>query len=391
MPTPTPKHYRTFNAPRFILKFNKGGEPLLSAFFRRYLPASDLAKAEPLKTDAVLAFLEKKDDAGKDVTHLLNCAYDLGNLDGAFYLRIAAKNANVHPDPESKLIPEHLSLKILNEHPAVFDRAYDRLGLAKTDNFNFYAGSRAVAIADPETLANLFAARLRTLKKTPKIVVRHFVEAEMVNFIFYHESKPRAPLVMDDALAMSPLWHRPTQQDFICYNTKTGHVEIEIGSRGEQVSIRKAFADVCAADAEFFDQPGSTAFLTLDHLLDPAFTLNPSIATLKGLVVKLDQDEAPSFEIKSKDVFATIERNGLRILFSDEPESAAPPEIGMVAENSPNIPQGVEVTAATLSLVIPGARPTLIELKAPNKVAFPRSMHTATIFASLRALKLLKP
>lgn len=315
----------------------------------------------------MLTFLETCDATGKEVTRALNDAYDMSRPEGAFYLRNAAKDAKVVPNPENTLIPEHLSLKILTTWLEVFVAAYDRLGLAKTDNFSFYAGKAPVPVKDPSILAATFQEHLRTLKGSHRVVVRAFTEDIMVNFIFYHEKRPSAPLIIEDTLEIKPLWHRPAQQDFICYNTRTGHVEIEIGSRGEQLAIRKKFAEACTGDAEHFEQSGSTAFLALDTLLSPDFTLNPEMAILRRIELELAQDEEPFFEIASQDVFKTIDRNELRSRF-----------------------QGARVLFAALALKLPGvARPSVVELTAPNKISFPRSMHTETVFERLRTLTLL--
>lgn len=367
MSTRPQKNYRRLNAHRFLNKFNRGGEPLLSAFFRKHLPASALAAADPLSVADVLTFLGTCDATGKEVTRALNDAYDMSGPQGAYFLRSAAKEANIVPDPENKLIPEHLSLKIFTEWPPVFVAAYDRLGLAKTDNFSFYAGKAPVTVPDPVSVADVFQNHLRSLKGSPRVVVRAFTEDIMVNFIFYHEKRPSAPLIFEDNLEIRPLWHRPAQQDFICYNTKTGHVEIEIGSRGEQVAIRKKFAEACTGDAEHFEQSGSTAFLALDTLLSPDFTLSPDLAILRRIELDLAQEEEPFFEISSQDVFRTIDRNGLRSRF-----------------------EGARVAFAALALRLPGVnRPSVVELTAPNKIAFPRSIHTETVFGRLRTLTLL--
>ncbi len=269
MPTRPPKSYRKFNAPRFLNKFNNGGVALLPDFFVRHLPTSALATADPLRVEDVLAFVQSNEAMSKEATQLLNDAYDLGDLQGAFFLRNALREARTNPAPAHNLIPEHLSLKVLTDFPDVFVAAYDRLGLAKTDNFSFYAGREIRGITDPAAVARTFEAELRTLKRSQKVVVRSFSEGEMVNFIFYHEKPPRAPLIIQDNLEITSLLHRPAQQDFLCYNTRTGHVEIEIGSRGEQAPIRKKFAQACTGEPEFFEQPESTKFLDLDMLSRP--------------------------------------------------------------------------------------------------------------------------
>ena len=398
MSTRPHSNYRKFTAPRFLKKFHNGGEAILQAFFVRYLPGSAVATANPLRVDDVITFVQSRTEMTKEATQLLNDANDLGNLQGAFFLRNALTVSRINPPPARNLIPEHLSLKVLTEWPEVFVSAYDRLGLAKTDNFSFYAGREVRAVQDPVAVAQAFETELRALKRSEKVVVRSFIEGEMVNFIFYHEKAPRAPLVFQNNLEITPLFHRPAQQDFICYNTRTGHVEIEIGSRGEQIAIRKKFAQACTGEPDFFEQPESTGFLTLDRLMAPDFTLNPEIAKLRYIQMGLEQEEEPCFEITSKDVYATLTSNGLLEKFQltgDDlaPEDAVPPapEAPIATDAEPaQIDRPNRVQAAHLALVVQGqTRPVLVELTMPNKISFPRSMHSETVFTILRGLDLL--
>lgn len=407
MSTRPPKNYRKFNAPRFLKKFHNGGEPLLKEFFAHVLPTSPFATAEELAVDAVIEFVQGDDPTAKAPTRLLNDAYDLGNAQGAFFIRNALQQARVPNAPAFNLIPEHLSLTVLLRWPEVFVSAYDRLGLARTDNFSFYSGREARPVADPETVARDFEAKLRALKRSQKVVVRSFTEGEMVNFIFYHEKPPQAPLIIQDDLEITSLLHRPAQQDFICYNTRTGHVEVEIGTRGEKASIRKKFAEACTGDADFFEQPQGTEFLELDKLLAPDFTLNPDVAKLTYLKMTLDQEEEPTFEIKSKDVFKTLAANGMleTFQFAPAPDELAPeplldvpaevaaaaPTDGAPTREEPAEPRSRRVHEAKLTLTIPGQRRLVgVELVEPNKVSFPRSMHTATVFQILRDIGVLK-
>ena len=407
MSTRPPKNYRKFNAPRFLKKFHNGGEPLLKEFFARVLPESPFAIAGELAVDAVIDFVQGDDPEAKEPTRLLNDAYDLGNTQGAFFLRNALNQALVPNAPDFNLIPEHLSLIVLLRWPDVFVSAYDRLGLSRTDNFSFYAGREARPVANVDAVARDFEKKLRELKRSQRVVVRSFTEGEMVNFIFYHEKPPQAPLIIQDDLEITALLHRPAQQDFICYNTRTGHVEVEIGTRGEKASIRKKFAESCTGDAEFFEQPKSTAFLELDKLLAPDFTLNPEVAKLTYLKITLDQEEEPTFEIKSKDVFMTLAANGMLETFQfqatpEDVEPAAPTEaqtntaLAVVAVEpatveEPAQPRPRRVHEAKLTLTIPGQRRGVgVELVEPNKVSFPRSMHTATVFQILRGIGVMK-
>ena len=390
--------YRKFTAPRFLKKFHNGGEPILQAFLARYLPGTTVATANPLRVDDVIEFVQSREEMTKEATQLLNDANDLGNIQGAFFLRNALNVARIDLAPDLLLIAEHLSLKVLTDWPEVFVSAYDRLGLAKTDNFYFYAGREVRAVQDPVAVAQAFETKLRALKRSDKVIVRSFIEGEMVNFIFYHEKAPRAPLVFQANLEITPLFHRPAQQDFICYNTRTGHVEIEIGSRGEQIAIRKKFAEACTGDPDFFEQPDSNRFLTLDRLMAPDFTLNTDNAKLRYIQMSLEQEEEPCFEVTSKDVYSTLTSNGILEKFQLtgddlETEVEVPPVPGAPIASCAapaQLDRPNRVQAAHLALVVHGqTRPVLVELTMPNKISFPRSMHSETVFTILRGLRLL--
>ena len=76
----------------------------------------------------------------------------------------------------------------------------------------------------------------------------------------YHEKRVKAELIFkgtSTSLKVSPTILRPAQQDFISYNNETGQVEIEAGFEKEEAALRKAFAECCLKDEDFFDLPGS--------------------------------------------------------------------------------------------------------------------------------------
>ncbi len=435
MRTRPPINYRKFNAPRFLNKFHHGGEPLVREFFAAYLPTSPFATAGEIRIGDVIAFIERylpatnppapapatnpvtptpapADPTAPDapavvaepftreqieqIHRLLFDAYDLGDLQGAFFLRKSLQTYRITGAPAHDLAPEHLSLIVLTRWPEVFMAAYDRLGMAKTDNFAFYTGPRAVALADPVRIAEVFQTELRRLKRTPKVVVRSFVEDHIVNFIFYHEKAARAPLVIRDDLQIAGLLHRPAQQDFISYDTTTGHLEIEVGNRPEQAPIRQAFARVALGDETFYETPQSTRLLDLDLLLTPDFTFPDDTIKLRYLQIVLEQTEQPTFEIRSQDVFRSLDLNRIRENLQLPPRPAPVP----VAEplTTPAEPvvthlddRCTRVRAAHLAIRVPHkTRAILVELTAPNKVSFPRSMHSAHVFTVLRQIGLLR-
>ncbi|MGH8021443.1 MAG: hypothetical protein ACREIA_24810 [Opitutaceae bacterium] len=380
MPRHTDKNHRRFNAHRFVHKFAGGFEPLLLEFLRRVAPAHELALQEAVTVEEFLDLLALRRDSNADlnaVHRLLHDTYDLADLQGAFFIREAAKQMGVILQvPPGPIIPEHLSLLTLCRHEEVFLAAFDRLDLAKTNNFAFFRGRGTRSIDDAPAAAAAFAATMCELKKNQNVVVRPFRDGEMVNFIFDHEKPPRAPLVFKAPQTIAALVHRPVDQDFVSYNTVTGHVEFEIGNRGERADIRRRFAAACFGDEDYFDERGSTAFLDLDRLLRSDQQLSAYGVTLTSLEVRLPQpfphDDAV-VAIDSGDVLSTLAWTGwAATLATAEQASNGPPVAECFAEEVGACSESV-VRSAKLRLKIPDVRrPAVVTLVAPNKISFPR-------------------
>ena len=84
--------------------------------------------------------------------------------------------------------------------------------------------------------------------------------------------------------------------------------------------MRKAFGEVCLGDAEFFEEEGSDATVDLSALASPDFDFqldDGDTAKLTEIIYKLPQQHAPTFSIRSKDAFATLEMNGMRAALED--------------------------------------------------------------------------
>jgi hypothetical protein len=114
---------------------------------------------------------------------------------------------------------------------------------------------------------------------------------------------------------VSPTILRPAQQDFISYNNKTGQVEIEAGFEKEETTLRKAFAECCLKDEDFFDSPGSADRINLARIADDDFDMpvdEDHSAFLAELHFNIKQTHGPSFMVRSKNVMETLEKNNLR-------------------------------------------------------------------------------
>jgi hypothetical protein len=155
-------------------------------------------------------------------------------------------------------------------------------------------------------------------------------------------------------LTVQPLIFRPARQDFISYFPSEGKIQIDNPSEKERESMRKAFGEVCLGDADFFEEEGSDATVDLTALASPDFDFqldDGDSAKLTKIIYKLHQEHAPTFSVRSKDVFSTLETNGMRAALED-----------------------ADIQSAKIKLVLPGnRRGKTITLKPPNRLSFNRS------------------
>jgi len=164
---------------------------------------------------------------------------------------------------------------------------------------------------------------------------------------------------------VSPTILRPAQQDFISYNNETGQLEIEAGFEKEETALRKAFAECCLKDEDFFDSPGSSDRLNLARIAEDDFDMpvdEDHSALLAELHFKLHQTHGPSFVVRSKNVMETLEKNYLRKHLA-----------------------GGTIRRAVFKIMFPDdRRGKRIELSGTNKVKFKRATHAEDVFRYLK-------
>lgn len=364
--------HRPFNADRFLDKF-KGSEPVLTAYLGLWdglLPRLP----EPLDVDAFKEFLKTPPSDCRPFEKMvegLYQAYDLCTPQGDELMHEAAEKnrsslAAVHDEPR-----EIYALRLRVEDCITFELASNLLYVLHVDKFCTFKGKGPRAIADVEAAAERFKAELQALfnerKGSDKVLVKHFADDDIQNFIIYHEERVKAEIQLQEdgtTLTVQPLIFRPARQDFISYFPEAGKLQIDNPSDKEREAIRRAFGDVCLGDAEFFEDRGSDATVNLATLKDQGFSLSTNegdSASLREIVYKLPQEEGPTFNIRSLDVFATLENNGME-------ESL----------------QNGTIQAVKIKLFLQGdGRGKTITLKSPNHISFNRATRAARVMEYL--------
>jgi hypothetical protein len=176
--------------------------------------------------------------------------------------------------------------------------------------------------------------------------------------------------VNGDAVFVKSRSFRPARQDFIAYYPKTGRLEIETPIKKERDLMRTAFAESCFGEEDFFSGQGSEVALKLQKLTDPGFSFSVDAdhhATLKEITFKLSQNPAPTFTIKSSNVFTTINLNHLGEVLA-----------------------GATVKSALITITFgEGKKPKRIELSSSNTLSFSRATRANDVLDYLRRWKLL--
>lgn len=370
--------HRVFNADRFLDKF-QGHEQLIRDFVELWTGRLDL---EPATLDVPQFkewLVEGGGDAKDELLVTIYEVYDLCREQGHEALIAAIDtDSQYQPDPEHALPLECLCLKVRTERDDLFNLAYGRYSLENAERFTIYKGTEARAIENIELAANIFEQKLGEVfkdhKNSDRVLLRHYTEGHYINFIVYHEKRTRATLVFQGTKMrpkVGPHIYRPAQQDFISYNAKTGQVEIEAGYENEEAKLRRCFAECCLKDAEFFEGDNAAKRISLHALADAHFefvapsNVNVSLVELK---YSLNQKHGPRFITCSKDVFETLELNGLRRKLD-----------------------GDRLTKAVLKIQFPDdQRGKRVELSGPNKIKFKRATHAEDVFRILKDSGLLR-
>lgn len=362
--------HRTFNADKFLDKF-VGSEQLIRDFVAIWAGGLDI-DASGLDIPTFKKWLvEGGGDARDELLEALYQVYDLCTERGHEDLLAACNEFDYDPDPDHVLPVECLSLKVRTESEEAFVFAYDRYNLWRAERFTIYRGLEAKPITDLDSASKEFKRRLGEEfwdhKKSDRVLVRHYAEGPYVNFIVYHDKRVKATLILKGStsrLKVQPTIFRPAQQDFISYNRETGQVEIEAGFENEEAKLRRCFAECCFGNPDFFDGPHAADRINLSVLASPDFmfpTVEGGSVALVELHFKLNQKHGPTFVIRSKDVFETLELNGLRRKLD-----------------------GDLINKAVLKVIFPDdQRGKRVEVSGSNKIKFKRATHAEDIFRLL--------
>lgn len=363
--------HRTFNADRFLDKF-QGQEIILRSFVGLWDGRLGLDTTS-LDVPHFKDYLVNGDGDGKDdLLESLYMAYDLCTERGHEDLVSACDECSYSPNGNGELPVECLSLKVRTENEDAFTLAYDRYNLWRAERFTIFSGKSAAGIVDASAASSAFQAKLAEIfkdhKNSDRVLVRHYQEGAYTNFIVYHEKRVKAELIFKGTRMrpkVSPTILRPAQQDFISYNNETGQLEIEAGFEKEETALRKAFAECCLKDEDFFDSPGSSDRLNLARIAEDDFEMpvdEDHSAFLAELHFNIKQTHGPSFVVRSKNVMETLEKNYLRKRLA-----------------------GGTIRRAVFKIMFPDdRRGKRIELSGTNKVKFKRATHAEDVFRYLK-------
>ena len=363
--------HRTFNADRFLDKF-QGQEVILRSFVGLWDGRLGLDTTS-LDVPHFKEYLVNGDGDGKDdLLESLYMAYDLCTERGHEDLVSACDECSYSPNGNGELPVECLSLKVRTENEDAFTLAYDRYNLWRAERFTIFSGKSAAGIVDASAASSAFQAKLAEIfkdhKNSDRVLVRHYQEGAYTNFIVYHEKRVKAELIFKGTRMrpkVSPTILRPAQQDFISYNNETGQLEIEAGFEKEETALRKAFAECCLKDEDFFDSPGSSDRLNLARIAEDDFEMpvdEDHSAFLAELHFNIKQTHGPSFVVRSKNVMETLEKNYLRKRLA-----------------------GGTIRRAVFKIMFPDdRRGKRIELSGTNKVKFKRATHAEDVFRYLK-------
>ncbi|MBM3745714.1 MAG: hypothetical protein FJW34_07940 [Acidobacteria bacterium] len=363
--------HRVLSPDRFVDKF-QGNEQLLRDFVRLWGDGLNV-KVSSLDVPGFKRLIEEGDWHRKDeFLEELHRVYDLCTDRGHEDLFAACRDSNYEPDPDGTLPVELLSLKVRTENEDAFNLAYDRCTLRQAQRFSIYQGKKGLAIANigvaTKRLQAALADTFKGDKHSDRVLVRQYQDSGYTNFVVYHEQRTKSLLVFKGTKAdpkIAPTVLRPAQQDFVSYHSATGQAEFEARYQSEETALRKRFAECCFGDADLFERPEAATRFTLAPIADADFSMpvdDGDSAALVELHFSLKQRHGPTFVVKSKDVFDTLEFNHLRKRLS-----------------------GDQVWRAVFKITFPDdRRGKRVELSGTNKISFNRQTHAEDVFRYLK-------
>lgn len=366
--------HRPFNADRFLDKF-KGHEAYLHAYLAKWLlqiPGLNGA----VEVEAFKDFLKSPPASCRPFEEMvkgLYRAYDLCTSNGEEIMREVA-DAEASPLRYAHDVHREIfALRLLVEDEAVFDLAEGLNYFQQLDRFTTFKGKGACSVLSIDEAAAAFKAELETFfmsrKGSDKVIVRHFLDEGVINFIVYHEERRKADIRFEGS-RVTPIIYRPARQDFISFFQSDGRLQIDNPSVKETAAMRQAFGRVCLGDEDFFESVGADSVIDLTLLADPDYTLETDsreLARLTEIHFILPQAQQPKFTVASRNVFESLELNGLRAALASG-----------------------TIRSAKLNLILLGTkRPKSILLKMPNRLSFNRATHAERVQEYLKRWGLL--
>jgi hypothetical protein len=368
------RRHKKFNAHRFLDKF-QGHEGILAGFVGAFDGQLSL-KAGDVDVETFKEYLlsDAEDEGLEPFLEELYRIYDMSGGDREkcheeLLSACSEMNPPCRPDPKGELHLECLAMKVWVDNRAAFDLAYNMESYRVVDGFSFYKGAAGVEIEDHAHAALEFQAKLEEMftndEDTDRVRVSSYLDDGSVNFVVYHEKRKVSELVFGPkkTIKVQPL--RPLQQDFVGYRADSGDIEIKARFKKETDALRKAFAEACLDDPDFFEDDGSGKRIDLSVLVSDGFELTTQgedKAYLYEIWGNVKQKNLPRVMIRSKDAFETLDAMRLRHRLAPD-----------------------RITKAVIYIHFGDEkRPKRVELSGTNGIKYNRTTHVEDVHAYLR-------
>lgn len=371
--------HRPFNADRFLDKF-KGSEAVLTAYLDKWsgqIPGF----SEEFNIEGFKDFLKYPPDNCRPFQEMVEGLYrtwDLCKPHGEEFMREAVER-NHSPLQSVHDIPrEVFAVRLITEDPVSFELAENLNYAQQVDRFVTFRGREPRSISDVSETIEMFKVQLQAFfqerKGSDKVLVKHFTDGDVLNFIIYHEERVKAEIELQKdgtTLTVQPLIFRPARQDFVSYFPESGKIQIDNPSDKEREAIRKSFSEVCLGDPDFFEEEGSDAQVDLSVFgrADFQFSLDEGdVAYLTEIAYKLPQRETPTITVRSRNVFESLRVNGM----SRHLEAAT-------------------IEIAKVKIILAGnKRGKTVTLRSPNRLSFNRATQAERVMEYLTRWELLQ-
>jgi hypothetical protein len=233
---------------------------------------------------------------------------DIADENGMRMLVDRLSEAGIAFDTEAT--PHRLALWCRTEHPAIFNRVYDRYWLEQAQSLIEY---KAAEVID----ANLSDATIQQLEAAIKeeagreaegrrCAIRSYLDDDRFILIVHHRGYNQVIEEVDESDQVVPRIVRPAEISAVIYDRATHRLKLHTRKEHVQERLRRLVGEHLFGNRQLFTEPECQAIYSLESLKDPGFTFQVETADpveevrLTELSLRVPIDTYPKVTVQTR-------------------------------------------------------------------------------------------